>query len=96
MAPTSSTWMTCALPAKGVHVLVDAMRHLRGGAIELHLHGPLEWFPEDLVDLRERAVGLPARFHGRYASGQVDTILADLDVVALPSLWPEKRPLVLS
>ena len=81
--------------AKGAHVLIEAARRLEGRDYELHLHGPLEWFPDYVAGLRHRAGRMPVNFHGRYAPHEVEQVLASLDLLVVPSLWPENRPLVL-
>jgi glycosyltransferase involved in cell wall biosynthesis len=82
-------------PAKGAHVLIEALALLaRGRArVELALHGALEWFPDYIESLRVRAEGLPVRFAGRFAPERVDEIYAGFDVLVAPSLWYENAPL---
>jgi len=79
--------------AKGVHVLVAAMRELEG--VELHVHGPTEWFPDYVDELRSAARELPVTLHGRYEPRELDRVLAELDLIVLPSLWYENMPLTL-
>ncbi len=83
-------------PAKGAHVLVEAFRRLPAGAAELSVHGALEWFPDYVARLRERAAGAQVRLAGRFDPRAVDDVLAGLDLVAVPSLWPENAPLVVA
>jgi len=81
------------IPSKGVHVLVEAFSRLERPDATLELHG--EWFPyhEDagyLERLRELAAGDPRiTFHGRYGPAQLPAILAELDVLVVPSIWFE-------
>jgi glycosyltransferase involved in cell wall biosynthesis len=81
------------IPSKGVHVLVEAFRRLERPDATLELHG--EWFPyhQDagyLERLRELAAGDPGiAFHGRYGPAELPAILAELDVLVVPSIWFE-------
>jgi glycosyltransferase involved in cell wall biosynthesis len=94
-APLRVAYVGGLYPSKGVHVLVDAMRALDGAPIELDVHGVLDWFPEYARDLEQRARGLPVRFRGRFEPADIDRVLARADVLAVPSLWPENRPLTI-
>lgn len=80
---------------KGVHVLVDAMRQLERDSVQLSIHGPLAWFPEYVAQLRSAAEGFDVRFRGRFDPERVDRVLADIDVLVLPSIWYENMPLTL-
>jgi glycosyltransferase involved in cell wall biosynthesis len=83
-------------PSKGVHVLVEALARLAPGLATLDVHGVLEWFPDYVARLRNSAAGrVEVQWHGRFAPEQLDRILDGLDLLVLPSLWPENRPLTL-
>ena len=83
---------------KGVHVLLDALEHLRadglGDRIELVLHG-------DSTDRHyvercaERARALGARFEGPFQPRELPRILGRIDVAVVPSIWFENQPLVI-
>ena len=79
---------------KGAHVLVDAARGL-GGSCEVHLHGDLNVSPEYVSRLRNLAAGAPVRFHGGFTRDGAAEIYRSLDVLVVPSLWPENSPLVI-
>jgi glycosyltransferase involved in cell wall biosynthesis len=79
---------------KGAHVLLAAVRLLEQ-PVEVHLHGDTAVFPEYVARLRDAAAGLPVTFHGGFARTRVREIFAGLDVLAVPSLWPENSPLVI-
>lgn len=81
-------------PSKGVHVLVRAFRHLDGEA-ELDVHGHLDWFPEYAAELAGLAQGSPVRFRGPFDPPDVDRVLAELDVLVVPSVWVENMPLTI-
>jgi len=81
--------------SKGVHVLVDAFRHLRGEALELSVHGHLDWFPDYAEGLRHAAAGLPVHFRGPFAPERVDEVLSELDLVVVPSVWYENMPITI-
>jgi len=80
---------------KGVHVLIDAVRLLPPAACELLVFGDPEVFPDYAADLRRRAAGLAVRFMGRFDRAAAPAVYARMDVLAVPSLWPENSPLVI-
>lgn len=79
---------------KGAHVLLDAARMLRG-AFEVHVHGDMGTFPDYAERLRRDAVGLRVTFHGGFDRERVSEVFAGLDLLVVPSLWPENSPLVI-
>jgi glycosyltransferase involved in cell wall biosynthesis len=81
--------------SKGVHVLVRAFRRLEPDEAELHVHGHLDWFPDYVAELERDAEGLPVRFHGPFAPERLDEVLAELDVLVVPSVWYENMPITI-
>jgi glycosyltransferase involved in cell wall biosynthesis len=82
-----------------VHVLVEAVRELDPEAVVLDLHGyapPYDGFEDYAGHLRRLAGGAKhVRFHGAYAPEDVPTLLAQVDVLVVPSIWYENSPLTL-
>jgi len=79
---------------KGVHVLVEAARLLTG-AFVVHVHGDTATFPSYSGRLRQASAGLPVTFHGGFDRAQAGDVYAGLDLLVVPSLWPENSPLVI-
>jgi glycosyltransferase involved in cell wall biosynthesis len=79
---------------KGVHVLLEAAQRLRG-RYELHIHGDPAVFPDYVAALRKAAAGLPVVFAEGFDRERVDDVYDGLDVLVVPSLWPENSPLVI-
>jgi glycosyltransferase involved in cell wall biosynthesis len=79
---------------KGAHVLIEAARQVRG-AFEIMLAGDPNVGPEYFARLRREAAGLPVRFAGRFDRADVPRVYGGLDVLVVPSLWPENSPLVI-
>jgi glycosyltransferase involved in cell wall biosynthesis/GT2 family glycosyltransferase len=80
---------------KGAHVLIQAARLLPPGAFELRLFGDTATFPDYVRDLRAAARGLPVAFEGGFAPAAAAEAYARMDVLVVPSLWPENSPLVI-
>lgn len=77
---------------KGVHILMEAFQYLKGAA-ELWIAGD-ESFDAPYAD-RLRAHASPqVRFFGRLSHPEVWVMLSQVDVVAVPSLWPETFSLI--
>ena len=79
---------------KGAHVLIDAARALTG-SFDVHIHGDTSVFPEYAADLRQAAAGAPVTFHDGFDRDRAGEVYSGLDVLVVPSLWPENSPLVI-
>ncbi len=85
-------------PHKGVHVLLKAVRQLENadGPWELRIYGDTTRFPQYAQHLRRLAGGHPhIRFEGQVENRHIPAVLADLDVLVVPSLWYENAPLTI-
>jgi glycosyltransferase involved in cell wall biosynthesis len=80
---------------KGVHVLLEAAARLPRDRFELLVFGSLDTFPDYAARLRRQALDLPVRFLGGFENRDAARIYAQLDVLVVPSLWPENSPLVI-
>jgi glycosyltransferase involved in cell wall biosynthesis len=84
------------IPSKGVHVAVEAFAGLRDEGATLDIYGwapAYEGFPHYAQDLQAQA-GPRVRFHGEYDNTDVASILAQADVVVIPSIWNESASLI--
>lgn len=79
---------------KGVHILLESLAGLTG-RFEVHLHGDTSVFPVYSSRLRRMAQRLPVTFDGRFDHDDVAIVYDSLDVLVVPSLWPENSPLVI-
>ena len=79
---------------KGVHVFLEALGRLRGD-FEAVVYGDPGVSPPYAARLAEAANGLPVRFGGAFDRSQLAGIYASIDVLVVPSLWPENSPLVI-
>ena len=83
------------LPIKGVHVLLEAFASLsQRDDVSLHIYG------NDAIDVTyadRLKSNLPANvfWHGAYQRDQLASILSNIDVLVVPSVWHENRPLVI-
>ena len=80
---------------KGAHVLVDAVRTLPASSYELRIFGDPAVAAGYAADLRRRADGLPVRFMGPFDRAGTAAVYGEVDVLVVPSLWPENSPLVI-
>jgi len=80
---------------KGVHVLLQAFRQVRGQA-ELHLHGGSHYDSDNYLHTLHRISDGDGRihYHGSYQRADMGAMLAQTDVVVVPSTWPETYNLV--
>jgi glycosyltransferase involved in cell wall biosynthesis len=82
-------------PSKGVQVLVQAAGLLPPGTAAVTVAGDLDAYPAFARALRA-AAGPAVAFCGRLDRAGVGALLARSDVLAVPSLWFENAPLVVS
>jgi glycosyltransferase involved in cell wall biosynthesis len=79
---------------KGVHVLVEALAGLTG-SFELHVYADMAVFPDYARRVRALASALPVTFHGGFGRDRLSAVYSSIDVLVVPSLWPENSPLVI-
>ena len=82
-------------PVKGVHLLVEAFQTLPA---ELRIYGGEAAYAPypDEKGFRSRLANSPRiRCMGRYEQHELSRILAEVDVVVVPSIWYENAPLVI-
>lgn len=97
-APLRVQFLGTFVPLKGAHVALEAWDQLgdelKAGA-ELRLNGPDEHAPAYAESLAGFASQVGAQMGGRLSRDEVHAALARTDVLVVPSLWFENRPLVI-
>jgi len=87
------------LPTKGVDILVSAFKDIKEGCVELSIYGRLvkyfgyEYFP-DLLKKQIRG-DRRIRLRGGYDNKKIGSILSEIDLLVVPSIWQENSPLVI-
>lgn len=79
-------------PHKGVHTLLDAVTQLAWKQTTVRIAAAAESGPY-AAELRRRARGLRVEFVGRIPGDAMPAFLDSLDMVVVPSLWPENVPM---
>ncbi|MCS6926811.1 MAG: glycosyltransferase [Candidatus Binatia bacterium] len=83
------------MPHKGAHVLVAALQGLPPHMVQASLYGGIVPFWQGYVEqVRDAARGVSVRFCGSYTHDQLATIVAQHDVLVVPSLCEETFSLV--
>jgi GT2 family glycosyltransferase/glycosyltransferase involved in cell wall biosynthesis len=86
------------MPSKAPDVLLEAHRLLDEGSAELHLFGASADYHGD-TSYRARLAPLLSfpgvHQHGPRPHAQIPAVLSRLDVLVVPSVWPENSPLVI-
>jgi glycosyltransferase involved in cell wall biosynthesis len=83
-------------PHKAPHLLIEAVRQLANQPIEVSLHGvgpPNSPYPDHLRRLA--ADDSRIHFQGGFAHSRISEILAEIDILVVPSIWYENTPLVI-
>lgn len=82
---------------KGVHVLVDAVRQIDDPRLQLRIYGDMGRFPAYSARLKQQAAGdTRISFPGPFVGAEgLATVLSEVDVLVVPSLWYENSPNVI-
>ena len=82
--------------SKGLHVLLEAMRHLPASKARLDVYGSPGYFPDYDQMVHRLAEKLDnVSFQGTFPNEKLPDVFAGFDVLVIPSLWYENSPLVL-
>lgn len=83
-------------PVKGVHLLVEAFAPLRDAELRIY-GGEADYapYPDRNRFLTQLRGSSHIRRMGRYENHELGRILAEVDVVVVPSIWYENAPLVI-
>lgn len=74
-------------PHKGMHVVIDALRKARLSSARYTLFGGItQPYTSELRERAERIDGLELRTYGAYEPASLPALLADVDVLVIPSL----------
>jgi GT2 family glycosyltransferase/glycosyltransferase involved in cell wall biosynthesis len=83
--------------SKGPHVLLEAIRQLPAGTVSVDLFGghvPYHGDKSYAARIERLSAGQDVRIHGAITHERVASVLSTLDVLVVPSIWPENSPVV--
>jgi len=80
---------------KGVHVLVQAFNQINDPQVELRIHGEPSVAPAYFAEIQRLVRNPRVRFLGRFENQEVGRVLAEIDVLVVPSIWPENSPVTI-
>ncbi|MFN8432894.1 MAG: glycosyltransferase [Anaerolineales bacterium] len=81
---------------KGVHILVEAVKKLKGQPLEASIYGNMGDFPNYVAKLQDIAADdTRIKFCGTFPNREIGDVFSNLDVLVVPSLWHENAPLVI-
>ncbi len=87
------------MPAKGAHVLIKSFSALQTDKAELKIYGKAFAYKSALGNyvgmLKSMAPNQNIRFMGEFDNDRIGEILAEIDVLVVPSIWYENAPLVI-
>jgi GT2 family glycosyltransferase len=98
-APLRVGFLGTLMVSKGAHVLLEAVRALPAGSVSIDLYGAYAPYHGD-DSYRQRLDLLlrhdDVRVHGSIAHEDVGRVLSSIDVLVVPSIWPEVSGLVIN
>lgn len=93
--PLNITYIGGLAWQKGVHLLVTAVNQLPAGSAQLTIYGDPEPFPDYVAELKQTADETAVQFGGRLSRERFWPVLAQTDVLVVPSIWYETSSLII-
>jgi glycosyltransferase involved in cell wall biosynthesis len=79
---------------KGVHILIEAVNMMPVEDVWLGIYGDTSAFPQYVADLSQMIKHPGIKMHGQIDRPELWSVLAQSDVVVVPSLWYETASLI--
>ena len=86
------------LPAKGLHILIEAFNRINRRDVELRIYGRLyryTGFESYLPYLKRITRNKLIRFMGEFNHAEIFNIFKEIDILIAPSIWHENSPIVI-
>jgi len=80
---------------KGVHILVEAFNKVNHPQAELKIFGDPLLAPNYYAELKNMARNRRIQFLAEFDNSNIAHILSEIDVLVVPSIWPENSPLTI-
>lgn len=80
---------------KGVHILVEAFNKVNYPQARLKIFGDPSVAPNYYAEVRAMARNPRIQFLSEFDNSEIGRILSEVDVLVVPSLWPENSPLTI-
>jgi len=80
---------------KGIHILIEAFNKIDDSRTELKIFGDPLLAPSYYTELRNMARNPRIQFLGEFDNSAIGHILSEIDVLVVPSIWPENSPLTI-
>lgn len=88
-----------SLPAKGVHILIKCFNKIKNDNVELKIYGQAMSYKAMLGNylhyIKKMAKNKNIKFMGGFDNRNIAKIFRAIDVLVVPSIWPENSPLVI-
>ncbi len=95
-APLRIGYMGTVAPPKGLHVLVAAFSRLGPGEATLRVHGRTDLRPEYVSSVVGGGLPPGVTIEGAFRPDEAPRRLAEIDVLVVPSIWPDNHPLTIT
>ena len=93
--PLRVAFIGTLVPHKGCHILIEAFKTLSSEQVTLKIYGSMEEHPGYSSELGLLTGDNKAiEFCGTFHNSKIYEVLADIDVLVVPSLWYENTPLI--
>lgn len=97
--PVKFGYIGTLLPMKGIDLLISAFRNVRGDNLVLSVYGRVVAYAgyEDFDKKIKRSVSCDRRIRlmGEIKNNDIAYAMRQMDVLVVPSIWPENSPLVI-